>query len=102
MTPLMIPLAAIVAVLAWGLTMIHVSGEIDKIAARKQEEIDYWKIEAASAKTYSAQVTRDKAAWLAGCRQGRADVISIMPLIMAACEQNAGLGAVAGDLAEHG
>ena len=41
------------------------------------------------ARAHAAQVTQDAAAWAAGNRQGRDEVISIVPLIMAAKESPA-------------
>ena len=81
------------AVAAWGFTMVRVSGqhsrlkaEIARIERIARQEIQHWQDEAARARSHAAQVERDSKAWAAGCKQGRDDVISVMPLLIAAQE----------------
>jgi hypothetical protein len=76
----------VAAVAAWGLTMAHAASAISRLDASRRREIQYWKDECARARAHAAQVTQDAAAWAAGNRQGRDEVISIVPLIMAAKE----------------
>ncbi len=88
------------AVAAWGCTMVFASarhsklrdeiGRIDQVARR---EIQHWKEEAARARTHAAQLARDKEAWRAGHEQGRDDVITVVPLLIAAQEHHAAGGA---------
>lgn len=80
----------VAAVGAWGLTLAHATSAISRLDASRRREIQYWKDEAARARAHAAQVTQDAAAWAAGNRQGRDEVISIVPLIMAAKETPAG------------
>jgi hypothetical protein len=84
-------------VAAWGFTMVRVSGqsarlraEIARIDRLARQEIAHWQDEAAGARTRAAQVERDSKAWAAGCKQGRDDVISVVPLLIAAQEGGAG------------
>jgi hypothetical protein len=79
----------VAAVAAWGLTLAHATSAIGRLDASRRREIQYWKDECARARAHAAQVTQDAAAWAAGNRQGRDEVISIVPLIMAAKESPA-------------
>jgi hypothetical protein len=79
--------AIIAAVAAWGFTLRRATHDIDRLEAASRIEVAYWKNETARARAHAAQVAQDKAAWAAGCQQGRDDVISVVPLIIAAQEQ---------------
>jgi hypothetical protein len=79
------------AVSAWGFTLARAAVHHSRLRAemgRRQEElhkeIRHWQDEAARAKTHAAQVARDAANWAAGCKQGRDDVIAVMPMLVAA------------------
>jgi hypothetical protein len=74
----------VAAVTAWGLTLAHATSAISRLDASRRREIQYWKDETARARAHAAQVTQDAAAWAAGNKQGRDEVIQIMPLIMGA------------------
>jgi hypothetical protein len=74
----------VAAVTAWGLTLAHATSAISALDASRRREIQYWKDETARARAHAAQVSQDAAAWAAGNKRGRDDVISIVPLIMAA------------------
>ncbi|HTS95587.1 MAG TPA: hypothetical protein VMI33_03125 [Streptosporangiaceae bacterium] len=81
------------AVVAWGFTKAHASARHSRfradVARREREllrEIQHCRDEADRARSHAAQVSRDAETWVAGCRQGREDVISVMPLLMAAHE----------------
>jgi hypothetical protein len=74
----------VAAVTAWGLTLAHATSAIKALDASRHREIEYWKDETARARAHAAQVSQDAAAWAAGNKRGRDDVISIVPLIMAA------------------
>ena len=54
--------------------------------ARQQmrREIRHWQSETERYQAVADRHAQDKAAWAAGCRQGRDDVITIMPLLIAA------------------
>jgi hypothetical protein len=78
------------AVTAWGFTLARASAQHSRLRAemtRNQEmhkEIQHWQEEAARARSHAAQIARDAASWAAGCRQGRDDVIAVMPMLIAA------------------
>jgi hypothetical protein len=74
----------VAAVTAWGLTLAHATSAIGRLDASRRREIQYWKDKTARARAHAAQVSQDAAAWAAGNKQGRDEVISMMPLIMAA------------------
>jgi len=78
------------AVSAWGFTMAYASAQRSRLRAdmtRVQEqmhrEIKHWQDEAARARTHAAQIAREAATWAAGHKQGRDDVVTSLPLIMA-------------------
>jgi hypothetical protein len=83
------------AVIAWGCTMVFAAArhsrlrdEIVRIEQMARREIQHWKDEAARARTHAAQLARDNATWAAGCKQGRDDVIGVVPLLIAAQEHH--------------
>jgi hypothetical protein len=93
------------AVIAWGCTMVFASarysrlaGEIVRIEQMARREIQHWKDEAARARTHAAQLARDSETWAAGARQGRDDVITVVPLLIAAQDNHA----VGGTCGQHG
>lgn len=84
---------------AWGCTLAYASAQqsgLREEAARTLEtmrrKIRHWQDEAARARTHAAQLERDAETWAAGCRQGRDDVITIVPLLVAATEPNSPTG----------
>lgn len=93
------------AVVAWGCTMLFASSrcsrlrdDIARIDQMARREIQHWKDEAARARTHAAQLARDSETWAAGHRQGRDDVITVVPLLIAA-QENHGTGGTCG---QHG
>jgi hypothetical protein len=78
------------AVSAWGCTMIYAATQLARVRddmTRVQEqlhrEIKHWQDEAARAKSHAAQIAKEAATWAAGHKQGRDDVVTTLPLIMA-------------------
>ena len=87
-------------VTSWGFTMARASAhhsrlraEMVRIEREARREIQHWRDEAARARSHAAQLARDSATWAAGCKQGREDVITVVPLLMAAQEQGKEVGA---------
>jgi hypothetical protein len=81
------------AVIGWGITMAFASArhsrlmdEIVRIEQLARREIQHWQDEAARARSRAAQLARDSETWAAGCKQGRDDVITVVPLLIAAQE----------------
>jgi len=65
------------AVAAWGLTRGHAAGRMSRLRVQLQARIGYWQDEAERARAQAARVGEQAAAWAAGCRQGREDVMSL-------------------------
>ena len=76
--------AAIAAVTAWGITIARSSAAISRLKAEMRQEIAYWQAETSRARTVATQLARDAATRATAWREGRDNVISIMPLIAAA------------------
>jgi hypothetical protein len=86
------------AVSAWGFTLARAAMHHSRLRAemaRAQEEmrkeIRHWQAETARARSQAAQVARDAATWAAGCKQGRDDVIAVMPMLVAAHDPGGGM-----------
>jgi hypothetical protein len=87
-------LMVMAAVAAWGFTMVRAGmqhsrlrAEMARIEREARREVQHWRDEAARARTHAAQIARDAASWAAGARQGRDDVITVVPLLLAAQEK---------------
>jgi len=87
----------IAAVTAWGLAWARAATATARLRKETHEEVRYWQAESARAKTRTAQLEKDIATWTAGCRQGRDDLVTVLPLIIAALERPTGIQAAAGD-----
>jgi hypothetical protein len=61
--------------------------ELTRLRADMRREVKHWQEAAARATAEAARVAREAEAFQAGCKHGREDVISIMPLLVAA-QQN--------------
>jgi hypothetical protein len=86
------------AVSAWGFTLARASAhhsrlraEMTSVQEELRKEIRHWQEEAARAKTHAAQVAREAATWAAGCKQGRDDVIAVVPMLIAAHDAGGGM-----------
>lgn len=76
--------AVIAAVSAWAITAAHASAVISRLQAEMRKEIAYWQDETSRARVHAAQIARDTAIRADAWKDGRDDVIAIMPLIAAA------------------
>jgi len=113
MNPLTIAaLMIMAAVTAWGFAKARAAAqhsrlraEMARIEREARREIRHWQDEAARARTHAAQIARDAANWAAGCKQGREDVATVVPLLLAAQEKGTGGDACgqhgAGEVIEH-
>jgi hypothetical protein len=99
-------------VTSWGFTLARASAHHSRLRAEMvrfereaRREIRHWQDEAARARTHAAQIARDAANWAAGCKQGREDVATVVPLLLAAQEKGTGEGPGsqpgAGEVIEH-
>jgi hypothetical protein len=85
--------ATIAAVIAWGLTWARTEATISRLREQMRQEVRYWQDESARAKARTAQLAEDIASWTAGCKQGRDDLVTVLPLIIAALERPVGIRA---------
>jgi hypothetical protein len=81
------------AAAAWGLTLYWANLALSHMRASMQDEVEYWQAEAVRARELAAQVRHEIATWSRGARQGREDVMAIMPLLVAAQERLSGASA---------
>lgn len=85
----------ITATVAWGITWAWAAATFSRSRAALQEELRHCQAEATRAKAAVAQLTREISAWSRGCKQGREDVIAVVPLLIAAQAQHSDLEAAA-------
>jgi hypothetical protein len=64
------------AAVTWQVAHGHAATEMSRLRTRLEQRISFWQGEAERARANAAQVTERTAAWVAGCRQGRQDVLS--------------------------
>jgi hypothetical protein len=62
---------------------------VSQAEAEMRRELTHWQEAAARASAEAARVVREADAYKAGCKHGREDVISIMPLLVAAQQRSA-------------
>lgn len=65
------------AVTAWQLTQWRADAGQARLRAHLEERVCYWQDEAERARATASRVAEQKAAWVAGCQQGREDVLSL-------------------------
>ena len=72
-------LAALIigAVVAWQVVRGYAAAQLSRQRAHLEEQIAYWQDEAERATIQAARCAEQKAAWVAGCLQGRDDVLSV-------------------------
>jgi hypothetical protein len=85
--PIIIAFTVTAALTAWRLALARSAGAISRHREEMQEEVRYWQAESARAKVRTAQLEKEVASWSAGCRQGRDDLVAVLPLIIAALER---------------
>ncbi|HXC65467.1 MAG TPA: hypothetical protein VNZ67_13980 [bacterium] len=71
--------------------------EVARIRADMRQEVSHWQEAADRANAEAARIAREAEAFKAGCQSGREDVISIMPLLVAAQQNPAQEAAASGD-----
>ena len=88
----------------WAITMARAGARIASLRAEltrlhqeMQREVQYWQADSARARAVAAQTERDAATWAAAWKQGRDDVFSTVPLLVAAQERLTGLTLSAAD-----
>jgi L-lactate utilization protein LutB len=71
--------------------------ELQWARAQMRREVRHWQEAAARATAEAARVAREAEAFKDGCKSGREDVISIMPLLVAAQQNPAEEAGASGD-----
>ncbi|HEY2306498.1 MAG TPA: hypothetical protein VGI05_11525 [Streptosporangiaceae bacterium] len=93
--------AAVGPVISWRATRSRARAEMRRQLARARtdmhREVIHWQEAAARANTEAARIAREADAYKAGHKSGREDVISIMPLIVAAQQRPADEARASGD-----
>jgi hypothetical protein len=77
------------AILGWRLGRWRTYEALSRTRQAMTDEIALWQAAAARANTKAAKATEEARMWAEGCKQGREDVISIVPLLIAAQRQAA-------------
>jgi len=72
------------AIAGWGVTSLRAAGTMSRAREQMRREIRHWQSETERYKAIADRHAQDKAAWAAGCKQGRDDVITIVPMLLAA------------------
>ena len=90
------------AAIGWWCGQARAADAIVRSRAAMAREIRHWQDAAARAASEAARVAQEAQTWAAGCRQGRDDVISMVPLLIAANERLPGGQQAAVDNGERG
>jgi hypothetical protein len=65
------------AAVAWQLAQERAAAELNRLRGRLEEQISYWQGETERARASADRLSETTAAWVAGCQQGREDVLSL-------------------------
>lgn len=65
------------AVAAWQLAQGRAAAEMSRLRAQLDDRIGYWQGETERARASADRLAEQTAAWMAGCQQGREDVLSL-------------------------
>jgi hypothetical protein len=92
---------AVGAVISWRATRSRARAEARRELSRAwtdmRREVNHWQEAAARANADAARIAREADAYKAGHKNGREDVISIMPLLVAAQQHPADEARASGD-----
>jgi len=80
------------AVAGWGITSVRAAMDMSRARDLMRREIRAWQEETQRFKARADQLAQEKASWIAGIKQGRDDVITMVPLLIAAQQRLMGLG----------
>jgi hypothetical protein len=75
-------LAGVVA--GWGVSTLRAALAMSRAREQMRREIRCWQAETERFKAVADRLAQEKESWAAGVRQGRDDVITIVPLLIAA------------------
>ena len=65
------------AAAAWQVACWRAAAEIGRLREQAEEQVRYWQDETERARADAAQLADRTAAWVAGCQQGRKDLLSL-------------------------
>jgi hypothetical protein len=74
--------AVIAAGAVWAITEARTFAAMSRLAAKMREEISHCQDETSRARARAAQIARDAAIRAEGWKEGRDDVVAIIPLIV--------------------
>ncbi len=74
--------AVIAAGAVWAIMEARTSAAMSRLGAKMREEISHCQDETSRARAHAAQIARDAAIRAEGWKEGRDDVVSIIPLIV--------------------
>jgi hypothetical protein len=77
------------AAVAWWFATQRTAELLTQHRVDAHRELRYWKEAAERANAEAHRLAREAESWSAGCKQGREDVISIVPLLVAAQQRGA-------------
>jgi hypothetical protein len=80
--------SVVAAVTGWRLAWNRARVAIDHVSTQTAIESRHWKAEAMRWRAQAAKLSQENDVWRAGHQEGRADVISIVPLLVAARQDN--------------
>jgi len=75
------------AAAACGITVWWANLALSQLRRSMQQEVEHWKGEAARARDMATYLQHEVAIWSRGAKQGREDLMAMMPLLVAAHEQ---------------
>jgi hypothetical protein len=75
------------AAAAWGITVWWANLALAHLRRSMQDEVEHWKGEAARARDVATYLRHEVTAWSRGAKQGRDEVMALMPLLVATRDQ---------------
>ncbi len=85
------------ATAGWGITKLRSTSSARWEREQMHREIRAWQEETQRFKARADRLAQEKESWVAGIKQGRDDVITMVPLLIAAQQRLMGLGRIPGD-----
>jgi hypothetical protein len=79
-------------VVSWAVISFRAAADLARAREQMRREIRAWQEETQRYKARADRLAREKESWVAGIKQGRDDVITMVPLLLAAQQRLTGLG----------
>jgi hypothetical protein len=90
------------AIAGWGVHSLRAATAMSRARDQMRREIRCWQAETERFKATADRLAQEKESWTAGLRQGRDDVITIVPLLIAAQQrlmaETSGRGAASSEI----